>query len=159
MLNRSASRHVYGNELNASFRLRRSFLQLLAITAADNWSGEAVTFSHYSLYKARLLRIVSQRDTNFANGGIDAVIDINENVCAPEPPRNFLTANQFSLFLKQEDEELHRALFETQGAIAPLQQIPRRIKCELAKMEQLRRTCPRAGLVRCQWNNGAEAAN
>lgn len=70
------------------------------------------------------------------------MIDIDENVCAPEPPCNFFTANQFSPFFKQEDEELHRALFEAQGAIAPLQQIPRRIECELAKMEQLRRIPP-----------------
>jgi len=86
-----------------------------------------------------------QRQSNFANGGIYTVIDINENVGIPESLCNLFAGNQLSMSFDKQDQQLHRPSFEPQAAVAPLEQVPRRIQSELTKMESLRRTSSRPG--------------
>jgi hypothetical protein len=57
------------------------------------------------------------------------VIDINENGRAPKPVRDLFACNQFSASLYQQEEQLHGLPFEAQNALAPLQPIPRLVKC------------------------------
>src|SRR5262249_1295690 len=46
-------------------------------------SGEAVAFADNGFKESGLLRVITQRPANLADSGVDAVIDINEDVLAP----------------------------------------------------------------------------
>src|ERR1700757_5122648 len=98
---------------------------------------EAVSFPDHGLYESGFIRIVAQRQSDFANGGVDALIDINEDGRAPKPVRGLSACNRFSVSLYQEEEHLHGLLCEAQNALAPLQPIPRLVKCEIPEIKYL----------------------
>lgn len=110
---------------------------------------EAVSFPDHGLYESGFIRIVAQRQSDFANGGVNALIDVDENSRAPKPVRELFACNQFSVSLYQEEEQLHRPPFEAQNAFSPLQPIPQLVKCEFPEMEYVSRACPHraAGLL------------
>jgi hypothetical protein len=58
--------------------------------ATDDWSGKAVSPSDHGFYETRLLRIISQHHADLADGDVDAVIDLNEHVLAPEALRDLI---------------------------------------------------------------------
>ena len=45
---------------------------------------EAVSFPDHGLYESGFIRIVAQRQSDFANRGVDALIDVNEDGRAPK---------------------------------------------------------------------------
>jgi len=83
--------------------------------------------------------IVAQDEPDLADGGVDAVLDIEENVFAPEALGDFFAGNELTLALGEKDEELHGELFDTQNALALLQDIARVVEYEVAEMELLGR--------------------
>ena len=104
--------------------------------------GEAIPFPDHRFDEVGPIRIVAQHHSDLANGCVDALIDINENGRAPKPVRDLFACNQFSTSLYQEEEQFHGLPFEAQNALAPLQPIPRLVKCVIPEMEYLGRTCP-----------------
>ena len=111
-----------------------------------HWRGEAIPFPDHCFDEMGLIRIVAQHHSDLANGCVDALIDINENGRAPKPVSDLFARNQLSAFLYQKEEQLHRLFFEAEDAFAPLQPIPRLVKCEIPEMEYLGRTCPQPPL-------------
>jgi hypothetical protein len=57
---------------------------------ADHRGGEAVSLPDYGFYESRLLRVVAQCYADLADSSVDAVIDVEEDVLAPEAPGNLL---------------------------------------------------------------------
>ena len=52
--------------------------------AQDHGGGKAVSLSDHGFYEARLLGVVAEGGAHFAARDVDAVLDIEENVLAPE---------------------------------------------------------------------------
>src|ERR1700746_2416108 len=113
---------------------------------------EAVSFPDHGLYESGFTRIVAQRQSDFANGGVDALIDVNEDGRAPKPVRDLFARNQLSAFLYQKEEQIHRPSFEAEDAFTPSQSIPRLVECEIPEMEYLGRNC----LPTHWWRAGCE---
>jgi hypothetical protein len=115
--------------------------------SVDHRRGEAIALPDHGFHVTRCLRVIVQRNADLSNGRIDALIDVNENGIAPKPVRDLFARNQFSAFVYQQEEQLHRLFFEAKDAFAPLQPIPRLVKCEIPEMEYLARNLPPQSLV------------
>jgi|SRR5579884_2950083 hypothetical protein len=109
---------------------------------AGDRGGKTVPLTDDRFYKPGRLRIVAQDETDFANGDVNAVIDIQEDVLAPEAFGYFVAGDQISASFHQQDEQLHGELFKPQLVGAALQPITRAVKREVAEMEFLGRKTP-----------------
>ncbi len=86
-----------------------------------------------------MVRVIAEDEANLTNGSVDAMLHIEENVFAPEALGDFFAGNELTLALGEKDEELHGELFDTQNALALLQDIARVVEYEVAEMELLGR--------------------
>jgi hypothetical protein len=57
---------------------------------AGHRGGKAVPLPDYGFYESRLLGVIPQSHTDFADSGVDAVIDIKEDVLAPKATGNVI---------------------------------------------------------------------
>src|SRR5215471_16713050 len=73
-----------------------------------NRSDEAIAAADHRLDKPRLFGIIFQRLPDPANGGVDAVVGVDENAFAPDPFDNFLTNDQLATALYQQEQQFHR---------------------------------------------------
>jgi len=64
------------------------------------------------LHIARLLGIVLQYLADFAHGAIDAVVGIEKGAFAPDFLGNFLAADELTILLDQNEQDLQRNAFE-----------------------------------------------
>jgi hypothetical protein len=83
-----------------------------------------------------------QDETDFADGSVDAVIDVHEDVLAPKLLGDLLARNQLARALEQQDKQLHRELFEAQDAVAALKPKTRDVEREVGELELLGRKYP-----------------
>src|SRR5215831_16254976 len=67
----------------------------------SNRPDEAVAFAHNGLHETRTLRIVTQGLAYFTNGGVDAVLSLNENARAPQLSDDLLAGHQFAFSADQ----------------------------------------------------------
>jgi hypothetical protein len=67
-----------------SWRWERLSLWVGRPIAADHRRGKAVSLPDNCLHEPRLLRVVAEHLPHLANGGVNAVVDIEEDVVAPE---------------------------------------------------------------------------
>jgi len=111
--------------------------------AADYGGGEAISPSDYGFHKARLLRIVLQHGTYLADGDVDAVIDIEENIFSPEVLCNLVAGYQLAGPLDQEEEQVHGEFLQPQKTLPLSQLITGRIEREIGEMKFLGRKNPR----------------
>src|SRR3954470_12105593 len=65
---------------------------------------ETISSSDFGLQISGLFGIVLQSGADLANGGVDALFDINENIFAPQLIRNLLASHELALILDQEHE-------------------------------------------------------
>ena len=70
--------------------------------------------SEHGLHEARALGIVVERLTDFANGCVDSLCGIQENLFAPESLNDFFPADEPIPVLHEKDEEFHWNLFKLQ---------------------------------------------
>src|SRR5215469_14607602 len=66
--------------------------------------NEPISLPRNCLNEAWPFRIVAQRQSDLADGSIDAVLGINENVLAPELFDDFLPGDETPIFAHQENE-------------------------------------------------------
>jgi hypothetical protein len=109
------------------------------IAVQRNWSGEAVALADDGLDETGFLRVIAESHADLADRGIDAVIDIDEDVLAPEAGRDFLSGDEFPVTADQQDQQLHGEFLQPQDAVTPLQPVPGLVKGEVAEMEFLGR--------------------
>ena len=112
--------------------------------AQDHGGGKAVSLSDYGFYEARLLGVVAEGGAHFADSDVDAVLDIEENVLAPETLGNLVAGDQLTVPLEQEDEQLHGEFFHAQDIVASLEPVAGLIECVIAELELLGRKSPGA---------------
>src|SRR5207244_4911506 len=58
-------------------------------------------------------RIIFQRQANFADGGIDSLFDIDENIFPAQCVGNLLASYQLALVFDQKHQQLQRKTFQT----------------------------------------------
>lgn len=86
-----------------------------------------------------MLGIVAKGQPDFAHGGINAAIDIDEDILFPELRRDLVARNQVALSLDQEKKQFHRQLLQAKATVPALQPVLRLIQFVFAEMEFLRR--------------------
>ena len=72
---------------------------------------EAVASSDYGLQIVRLAGVVRQGAANLADGGIDSLFHIDEDILAPELRGDLLAGDQFAPFFDEEHEQLQGQTF------------------------------------------------
>jgi hypothetical protein len=71
-------------------------------------TDESIPFAGIRLYVTRLLGVVIQRSAQFLNCAVQASLEVNEDIVAPEPLAQFIASHQFAGALEQEIEHLKR---------------------------------------------------
>jgi hypothetical protein len=84
----------------------------------QNRRDEPVTFPENSLHEARPLRIVMKHLTDFANGCVDPLLGIQEDVFAPESRNDFFPADELILVFHEKDQQFHGNFLEPQNSVA-----------------------------------------
>ena len=59
----------------------------------DDGGSKAVSLPYHSFYELRLFRVVPQHNADFADSGVNAVVDIKEDILAPEAASNLVARN------------------------------------------------------------------
>jgi len=54
------------------------------------WGRKAVSLPYHCFYELGLLRVVPEHDADFADSGVNAVVDIKEDALAPEAASDLL---------------------------------------------------------------------
>jgi hypothetical protein len=93
---------------------RRDFEVVAAGLQAD-FAHEAIAFADDRLQKLRLYRIIVKRHANFADRGIDALLDVDENIFAPQNVGNLFACDQLALVVDEQHEQLQRKAFHPEG--------------------------------------------
>src|SRR5580698_10038456 len=73
---------------------------------------EAIAPSDHSLQVLRLVNIVCQGSANLADGGINSLFDVDEDVFAPQFVGDLLAGDQLPPLFDQEHEQLQRQALE-----------------------------------------------
>ena len=107
--------------------------------AADHGGGKAVPPPHHGFYETRLLWIVPQDHADLADCRVNTVINIKEDILAPEALGDLLAGYQPAAPFDQQDEQLHGEFFQAQEALPPLKPILGLVECEIAELEFLGR--------------------
>jgi hypothetical protein len=68
---------------------------------------ESIAFARYRVDKAGVVRVILQRLADFADGGVDAVFGVDEDILAPETVDDFLAGDAATLPLQKTDQQLH----------------------------------------------------
>ena len=96
-------------------RNRHKNLLCRSIAIRDR-SDETVSLSGNGLHEARLLRIIPKNRSDLADGRVDSVFGVDEDIVAPQASDDFLSCDEIAFFLNQQDEQLHWEFFELDAA-------------------------------------------
>lgn len=82
----------------------------------------------------RMVRIVAQAMAELADGGIDAVLGVDEDLSRPEPPGDFRARHQAALARGQQDQQLHGFALDAQRMAVAAQLEAAAVQLELADL-------------------------
>src|SRR5713101_9603940 len=82
---------------------------------AFHLGDEPVALAQGGFHKERVFGVVIQRRTDFANGIIDAVLGIEEEVLPPDLLDDFFSLDQVTLVFSQQDQQLHGLALQTEA--------------------------------------------
>ena len=91
--------------------------------------------SRNGLDEGRFVRRVAKSPANLSNRGVDAGLDVDEDVLAPQPIDDVFAGHQLTSPLDQHDQEVHRLSFEPDRAAAAAQLVAGDVQLELAEAE------------------------
>src|SRR5277367_2168633 len=94
-------------------------------------SDEPVSLAGDGLDKARLLSIIPEHLPDPADGGIDAVVGVEENTLSPDPFDDLFPCNELSPVFNQEKEQLHGHRLELDGNPGRAQFVGSQIQLEI----------------------------
>src|SRR5882672_3679772 len=80
---------------------------------------KTIASSDYRLEVPRLSGIIVEHHANFADGRVDTLLDVDENVLPPKRIGDLLARHQLSLLFNQEHEQLQRETFKLQRTATP----------------------------------------
>src|SRR5262249_61083487 len=110
------SRHDRGGQAGAGRALARRRLAgglahagVLGRWRPDELHGrdESISLAGDRLHEAGLLRVVLERLADLADGGIDAVVRVEEDIPSPDPLDDPVPADELSLLFDEETQDLH----------------------------------------------------
>lgn len=100
--------------------------------------NESVALTNDRLDESRMFCIVAKRPPDFAYGGVDRGVLVDEHIGTPQCCVNLRAIDKETGFLDESDEYLHRNLFELDPLTRPAQHVRRNVEFELAKTEAAR---------------------
>ena len=100
---------------------------------------EAIALAGNRLHEDRSLRRIAQRLPDLADGGVDAGLDVDEDVLGPEPGDDVAPRDELAPPLDQQDEEVHRLPLEPYRLPFTPQLVGRDVQLEGVKAERLGR--------------------
>src|SRR5215813_8752858 len=77
--------------------------------------NKSISLTRHRQYEFGVLGIISERLSDFANCRVDAVLGVNKNILAPQTLDDFLPGDKIPIFAGEQDEQLHRDLFQFDG--------------------------------------------
>src|SRR5436305_14905148 len=89
---------------------------LYRIVITCDLGNESVAFADYGPNETWLDIINIQGDTNFADGGVDALFDIDEEILTPQLGGDLLARQNVGLIVDQQHEQLHGRAFQRYGS-------------------------------------------
>lgn len=107
----------------------------------DGWfklwgdADEAVALAGDGLEEARVVGVFAEGVADFADGGVDAVLGVDEDFGVPEGAGDLVARDEAAAGGGEKDEELHGLAFETQGRAAAAQLEARAIQLKLAELD------------------------
>ena len=84
-----------------------------------HWRDEPVSPPGDGLHEPGLFSIVLQYLANLADGGIDAVVGVEEDILAPDPLDDLVPGHQLTSLLDQEEQQFHGNPFELESPASP----------------------------------------
>src|SRR5882757_3473803 len=112
---------------------------------AIHWRDEAVSATRESLDEARTGRGITQRFANLVNGGIQAVVEIDESVGGPDFLTQVIACNYAPGTFEQNAEDLKRLLLETHESAILAELSGRQVHLKDAK-------APKPGFAAGRWH-------
>ena len=100
---------------------------------------ESIPLARNGLHERGSIRRIAKSLPDFADRGVDAGLDVNEDVFAPQPLDDVAAGDELTSTLDQQDQEVHRLPFEFHRASLPAQLVRRDIELEVAEAEGLAR--------------------
>ena len=101
---------------------------------ADYFHGgdKPVSPASHCLDKSRLFGVILEHLTDFADGCIDAVVGVEEDIFAPNLFDNLVPADELSVLRDQQQKKLHGDMLQLQWLARPAQFIGAEIELKLA---------------------------
>lgn len=96
------------------------------------WTYEAIAFAYDRFHIARIVGIILQSLSQFADDAGDVAIGIDEYAFAPQPGGNLVAGYELSPAFHEKDEQLHALPLEMHRAFAVEQLITLAVQPELA---------------------------
>src|SRR5882724_757211 len=98
--------------------------------------AEAVAFANYGFDEAWVFWVVAQGLPEFSDGGVDAMLGLNEDVLAPEFVDDLFACDEVAVPAGQQDQQLHGNFFEFQRPAVATQLIAAQIQLKSVKSVQ-----------------------
>ena len=98
-------------------------------------SNETVAFPRNGLNESWLSGIFLQRGPNLPDGGVDAVLGVDEHVLTPEPRGDLRPGDYVAILFSQQDEQLHGDALDLYDASVTTKLKAVAVQLELAKFE------------------------
>ena len=95
---------------------------------------EAVSLAGDGLNEAGIFGVVFERLADFADGGVDAVLGIDEDILAPDAVDDFLTGDDGSILFHQKQEQFHGDALQFQDAAFAAEFEARGVELKIAKL-------------------------
>ena len=100
--------------------------------------NEAVSPSGDGLHESRSLGVVLQYLANLADGGVDAVVGVEEDVLAPNPFYDLVTGHELPSSFNQEEQQLHGNSFQLERPAGAAQFVGAHVQVEiLAELDRI----------------------
>lgn len=120
---------------------------------------EPVALARHRLHERRRVRRIAKRLANLADRGVDAGVDVDEDVLAPESIDDLAPRDELAALLDQEDQQVHRLPPELHRTAAAAQLVGSDVQLEVAKTQRLARIEGRHGewarRLQCHKSRGA----
>jgi hypothetical protein len=91
---------------------------------------EPVAFSLNGLDESRIIRRVAQSAADLSDHGIDAGVDVDENVSPPQPVDDLLARDELAAPVHQEHQQLHGPTLDLDAPALPSQLVGRHVELE-----------------------------
>src|SRR5882724_11105879 len=95
-------------------------------------ADKSVSLSDHSLQEARFRRVIVQSSANFSHDIIDVCLGINKQIRTPKFGNNVFPRNQLLAPPHQENQQLHRLLFQLDTPPQPAKLIASKVEFNFA---------------------------